>query len=260
MVGRFEGRVAVVTGAGGSLGSAEAAVLAEGGASVIVQDIDETSCLETVRAIEDKGGKAQPLVSDMAEIAAFRNAVAGFERDLGGVDILVNNHGIGGSDLLLEQVDEANYDRLFAVNVKAVFFATQAVVPSMKRKRYGKIINISSMGAIRGSPANGQYNGGKMALIGFARSWAQELAPYNICVNTVVPSLTVPTEPGAPGTMATKVWTEDMIDSVRQQIPLRKTATPEDVANLVAFLVSPEADYITGQAISPNGGIHAGAI
>ncbi len=254
MVGRFEGRVAVVTGAGGSLGSAEAAVLAEGGASVIVQDIDETSCLETVRAIEDKGGKAQPLVSDMAEIAAFRNAVAGFERDLGGVDILVNNHGIGGSDLLLEQVDEANYDRLFAVNAKAFFFATQAVVPAMKRKGNGKIINISSMGAVLGSPANSHYNGTKNALIGFARSWAQELAPYNICVNTVVPS------PVPPGTSA-KAWTQDELrDSFQWQVPLmERVGTPRDLANLVAFLASPEADYITGQAISPNGGFSSTA-
>jgi NAD(P)-dependent dehydrogenase (short-subunit alcohol dehydrogenase family) len=255
MEGRFSGRVALVTGAGGSIGRSEAQVLADGGARVIVQDIDRASCLETVGLIAEKGGVAQPLVSDIADIAAFRAAVAGFDLDLGGVDILVNNHGIGGDDLYLEEIDEANYDRMFDVSAKAVFFATQAVVPAMKRKSYGKIINVSSMVGIVGWPTNSQYSGAKLALIGFARSWALELAAFGICVNTVIPSVTVPG-------MATKAWTQQQLDAYLQQspIPMGRFASPKDVANLVAFFASSDSDHITGQAMSPNGGSYVGAM
>ena len=159
MTQRFAGKVALVTGAGGGMGNAEALMLAEGGARVICQDIDADTCRATVEDIERAGGAAQALVSDIADVAAFRAAVAGFDRELDGIDILVNNHGIGGGDLSLEQIDEAKYDRLFAVNTKAVFFASQAVVASMKRKHWGRIINVSSMVPIRGWPTNSQYSG-----------------------------------------------------------------------------------------------------
>lgn len=251
----FKERVALVTGGGGAMGRAEAMLFANGGAHVVVQDIEEDSCQETVRLLHDAGGRAEPLVLDAADVGAFRAAIVGLENTLGGVDILVNNHGIGGDDLYLEQIDEANYDRMFAVNTKAVFFASQAVAASMKRKRWGRIINISSMVASVGWATNSQYSGAKAALLGFARSWALELAPFGITVNTVIPSITVPG-------MATNAWTKEQRDDFLQQnpIPTSRFATPEDVANCVAFFASAEAEQVTGQTISPNGGGYVSAM
>ena len=255
MTQRFAGKVALVTGAGGGMGNAEALMLAEGGARVICQDIDADTCRATVEDIERAGGAAQALVSDIADVAAFRAAVAGFDRELDGIDILVNNHGIGGGDLSLEQIDEANYDRLFAVNTKAVFFASQAVVASMKCKHWGRIINVSSMVPIRGWPTNSQYSGAKMALIGFARSWALELGPHGITVNTVVPGITIPG-------MATKAWTQEQRDAFLKAfpVPLGRLAHVSDVARLVGFFASAEADFLTGQAMTPSGGSFVGAL
>jgi len=252
---RFAGKVALVTGAGGGMGNATALMLAEGGARVICQDIDGETCQATVAQIAANGGAAQALVSDIADVAGFRAAVAAFDREFGGIDILVNNHGIGGDDLSLEQVDEANYDRMFDVNAKAVFFATQAVVGAMKRNRWGRIINVSSMVPIRGWPTNSQYAGAKLALIGFARSWALELGPHGITVNTVVPGITVPG-------MATKAWTEAQRDAFLKAfpVPLGRLAHVSDVAKLICFFASPDADFLTGQAMTPSGGSFVSAL
>lgn len=252
---RFAGKVALVTGAGGGMGNAEARLLADGGARVVCQDIDGDTCRATVAEIAARGGQAQALVSDIADVASFRAAVAGFDRDLGGVDILVANHGIGGGDLKFEEIDEANYDRLFAVNARAVFFAAQAVVAAMKRKRWGRIITVSSMVPIRGWPTNSQYAGAKMALFGFARSWALELGPFGITVNTVVPGITVPG-------MATKSWTKEQLDAFEKNhpAPLGRLAHVSDVAKLVGFFASSDADFLTGQAMTPSGGSFVGAL
>ena len=165
----FEGRVAVITGGGRGMGRAHACRLASRGASVVVQDILEAEAYETVRMVRDAGGEAQAIVCDVTDIRSVRAELAAMERRLGRLDILVNNAGIGG-EAPLEEISEQEFDRMFAVHVKGSFFATQAVVPGMKVRRAGKIINISSIWGMVGHHAASDYCGAKAALLGLTLS------------------------------------------------------------------------------------------
>jgi len=235
------------------IGRACAEALAAAGARVVVQDINPVAAEEAVAAIRERGGIADTLISDVADTAAFRVAITRYERDDHRIDILVNNAGIGsGADFV--DVAEDHYDRLFAVNVRAVFFCAQAVVPGMKRRRWGRLINVSSLQAVRGWPGNPHYIGAKAAVIGFARSWAQELAPFGITANTVVPGLT------RTPMVAAHYSDERASEHVRATIPMGRLGEPSDIANLVAFLASPASQFISGQTISPNGAAFVGAM
>ena len=177
----------------------------------------------------------------------MREIVATAEAAFGHIDILVNNAGVPSDRCPLEEVTEAMFERSFAVHVKGTLFTTQAVVPGMKARRVGKIVNISSIQAM-GPFANGAtYNGAKGAVLVMAKGWAKELAPWNICVNVI-----------APGHCLTPmVQSNDSPESIAEKagtIPFGRYGQPEDMARTIAFLASPEADFITGQVISPNGG------
>ena len=164
-----------------------------------------------------------------------------------GLDALVNNAGIGGQGLAIEDIDEATFDAMVAVNMKASFFATQAVVPGMKERRDGKIINISSNFAMGGAPFASHYAACKSALSGFVKSWARELAPWNIAVNAVAPGII---ETG----MTLGSIGKERIEGLVSEIPMGRIGTLDDISWAVAWLASGEADYMTGQVISPNGG------
>jgi 3-oxoacyl-[acyl-carrier protein] reductase len=243
----FEGRTAVITGGGRGMGRAHACLLAARGASVVVQDILEAEAHETVRLVRDAGGEAHPIICDVTDIRSLRAELAAMERRLGRLDILVNNAGIG-SEAPLDEITEQEFDRMFAVHVKGSFFATQAVVPGMKARRTGKIINISSIWGMVGHHAASDYCGAKAALLGLTKAWARELAPWNIHVNAV-----------APGGVLTEMVLQQpdietrMADKIKL-VPLGRYADPSEIAATVAFLASSEADFITGQVISPNGG------
>jgi 3-oxoacyl-[acyl-carrier protein] reductase len=243
----FEGRVAVITGGGRGMGRAHARLLAAGGASVVVQDILEPEAQETVRMIRDAGGQGQAIICDVTDTRRLQHELAAMERRLGRLDILVNNAGIG-SEATLEEITEEDFDRMFAVHVKGSFFAAQAVVPGMKARRIGKIINISSIWGMVGHHAASDYCAAKAALLGLTKAWARELAPWNIHVNAVAPGgvLTdmVLQQPNIETRMAEKI----------KLVPLGRYADPSEIAATVAFLASSEADFITGQVISPNGG------
>src|SRR3954462_3809517 len=156
----FEGRVAVITGGGRGMGRAHACLLAAGGASVVVQDILEAEAQETVDMVRDSGGEAQAIICDVTDTRRLQAELAAMERRLGRLDILVNNAGIG-SEAPLEEITEQDFDRMFAVHVKGSFFVTQAVVPGMKARRFGKIINISSIWGMVGHHAASDYCGAK---------------------------------------------------------------------------------------------------
>ena len=232
-------RVALVTGAAGGVGQSTVEKLAAEGCIVIGTDI---------RAIE--GTPPEGVIyrqHDVASEADWQSLASWLEEEYGHLDILVNNAGIGGQGLAIEDIDEATFDAMVAVNMKASFFATQAVVPGMKERRYGKIINISSNFAMGGAPFASHYAACKSALSGFVKSWARELAPWNIAVNAVAPGII---ETG----MTLGSIGKERIEGLASEIPMGRIGTLDDISWAVAWLASGEADYTTGQVISPNGG------
>lgn len=241
------GRVAAITGAGAGMGRAHALLMAERGATIIVQDIVADAAHATAEQVRAAGGTAHVLVCDVADHNAIIAELQNAERVLGSIDVLVNNAGIGGEPTL-EATTEAEFDRTFAVHVKGTFFATQAVVPGMKQRRRGKIINISSTWGMVGHHYASPYCGAKAAVLGLTKAWAKEFAPWNIHVNAVAPGgvLTemVLSQPDIQGRMAGKL----------ARVPLGRYAEPREIACTVVFLASSASDFITGQVISPNGG------
>jgi 3-oxoacyl-[acyl-carrier protein] reductase len=198
--------------------------------------------------VRGDGGTALAMACDVSDVGAFRAALGAAVDEIGAVDILVNNAGIGGRGLALEDIDEAIFDRMFAVHVKGAFFATQAVVPGMKSCGHGKIVNISSNFAMGGAAFASHYAAAKSALSGFTKSWARELARHNICVNAVAPGIIeTPMTLGSIG--------KQRIDAMVADIPLGRIGEPSDISYAVAWLAGPETDFMTGQVISPNGGV-----
>lgn len=240
-------KVAIITGGGAGMGKAHCLLMAERGATVIVHDIDKSRADETAAIITQKGDKAISLACDIADPKAvasvFKNAIEA----LGRIDILVNNAGIGGEPTI-EDTTEEYFDRTFAVHVKGSFFAAQTVLPWMKAQRSGKIINISSIWGMIGHHYASPYCSAKAAVLGLTKAWAKELAPWNIHVNAVAPG----------GVMTEMVLAQPDIETKMAQkfarVPLGRYAEPIELSYVVAFLASSEADFITGQVLSANGG------
>ncbi len=246
----FKGRTALVTGAAnpGGMGRSHVLLLAERGANVIAADIDRVGAEATAAAAARFGVKAHALVADIRDLPAFKRALVAATAAVGPVDILVNNAGVGGERLAFDAIDEAAFDRMFEVNVRGGFFLSQAVAASMKQRRWGRIINISSQFGIAGASNASHYAGAKAALIGFTKTWARELAPYDITVNAV-----------APGYIDTPMTARTVADPARLMarlatVPAARKGEPIDISYAVAWLASDEASFVTGQVISPNGG------
>lgn len=241
-MGELDGRRALITGAGRGMGRAHAMVMAAQGAAVVVQDIDGATAEQTAAMVRDKGGAAEVMVGDVADVSDLKAQIGAIEP----VDILINNAGIDRPGLI-EEIDEAAFDEMFSIHVKGAFFAAQAVIPAMKEKRWGKIVNISSVWGMTAYTSHSHYCGAKAALLGLTKAWAKELAPFNINVNAVAPG---------------GVWTEMELaqrgeEGIRQAealVPLGRWAQPEELSEAVLFLASDRASFITGQCISPNGG------
>ncbi|MDO9413509.1 MAG: SDR family oxidoreductase [Pseudolabrys sp.] len=239
--GVLTGKVALVTGGASGIGAAIAAELVARGATVAISDIDEGK-LEAARA---KGLIA--LRVDNCSVAGIKQAVQALEAQTGGIDILVNNAGISGHSLSLEDVDESGFAAMFDTHVKGAFFFAQAIVPGMKARGAGRIINMSSNFAMTGSPNMSHYVAAKSALLGLTKAWAREFAPHGITVNAVAPGLIA-----TPMTQASLGTEELALRSAT--IPLGRLAEPREIAYAVAWLAGPEAAMMTGQLISPNGG------
>ena len=244
----LNGKVSVVTGASRGIGRAIAAALAAQGASVVLAARDEGKLAEGVREIEAAGGKAMPIVMDVADRASID---AAFERVLsvqGRVDHLINNAGITRDNLLL-RMKTADWDDVLSTNLTAAFHCTQAVLrPMLKQRSGGRIVNVTSVVGLTGNAGQANYAASKAGIIGFTKSLAREVASRGITANAVAP--------GFIETDMTHAMTEEAKKAVFAAIPMGRVGKPEDIAALVSFLVSDAAGYITGQVLGVDGGFH----
>jgi 3-oxoacyl-[acyl-carrier protein] reductase len=244
----LQGQVALVTGASRGIGRAVALVLAGAGAHVLVNYArNQAAAEETLKLIQDAGGRGELLPFDVADPPAVQAAVAGFVERLGRCDILVNNAGITIDTLVLRLKDE-DWDRVMAVNLRGTFSCTKAVARTMVRARYGRIINMSSVIGSMGNAGQGAYAAAKAGSVGFTKSMARELASRNITVNAVAPGF-VDTEMVANLPEATRT-------EYQKLIPVGRLGTVNEVADAVLFLARPISGYITGQVIGVNGGLY----
>jgi len=243
------GRVALVTGASQGIGRACALALAEGGATIALAARNEEKLAQVAEEIQGKGGQAAAFrmdVSNEDEIkAAVKAAIERFEK----IDILVNNAGITHDNLLL-RMKRADWDSVLQTNLTGAFLCTQAALGSMLRKRWGRIINITSIFGQIGQVGQANYSASKAGLIGFTMSMAREVASRNITVNAVAP--------GYIETAMTENLSAELRSKVNEMIPLRRSGTDIDVAHAVKFLASEEAGYITGHVLNVNGGMLMG--
>lgn len=242
--------VAIVTGAANGIGRAIGLALVAAGHRVAFIDRDENALAAAVT--EAGTDRAFPFLQDVADIAALPALVGDIARRLGPPRVLINNAAKGGGGAI-ETVTPESFDAVFAVSVRASFFLTQAVVPHMAAAGGGSVINISSLIGARGTAANSHYAGAKAALIGMTRAWAQEFAARRIAVNAILPALT-----DTPMTRAS--MSAAAIAAKAATIPMGRLALAEDCAALAVFLASPQAEFLTGQVISPNGGEFVGAL
>ena len=243
MAGSLDGKRALITGSGGGMGRSHAVLMAERGADVVVHDIESEGAEETAAMVRALGREALAVVADIRDVPTFVRAIA----DAGPVDILVNNAGVGGARLTIEDVDVEAFDRMFEVHVRGTFFATQTVLPAMKERRSGKIVNISSIYAMGGSQLASHYAAAKSAISGFTKSWARELAPWRVTVNAVAPGFVVTG-------MTQASNTPEKIAEREKLMPLGEFCKPLDISYAVAWLAGPETDLISGQVVSPNSG------
>ncbi|MEE8334348.1 MAG: SDR family NAD(P)-dependent oxidoreductase [Alphaproteobacteria bacterium] len=244
----LEGRVVLVTGAGSGLGQAEADIMSARGADIIVHDRDAEGAEQTAEMVRANGRVAHLFINDILDLDGFRAGVKAAEAALGHIDGLVNNAGISGERLAIEDIDEAHFDRMLDINIKGAFFATQAVIGGMKERKWGRIVNTSSIFGLAGNRNASHYSAAKAGLLGLTKGWAREFGAWNITVNAI-----------APGTILTPMTDRPENLPIREarlpSIPLGRDGVPNDIAWPVAWLMSDEAAYITGQVLSPNGGL-----
>lgn len=243
----LEGRVSLVTGASRGLGRAIALKLASCGSKLAVNYLaSDDKAREVVEEIEKNGGEALPLKADVADSQAARAMVRQLVNKWGKIDILVNNAGIVRDNLLARMPDEA-WDEVLNTNLRGAYLCTKYALRSMMEQFWGRIINISSLAGLVGNIGQANYAAAKGGLIAFTKSVAREVGSRNITVNTIAPGFIV-TE------MTAKLSSESK-DAILARIPLKRFGTPEDVAELAAFLASERASYITAQVLCIDGGV-----
>jgi len=243
-VGYFDlsGRVAIVTGGGAGIGEAISARLAKAGAKVFIADIDPKVAETAAQSIPN----ATALPVDVTNSTSVNEAFGKVESSAGSIDILVNNAGIAGKAAPLWEQTDAEWNRVVAVNLLGPVFCARAVLPGMRKRGYGRIVNIASIAGKEGNPNMSAYSATKAAVIGLTKSVAKEVATEGICVNAVSPAV-----------IRTKILeqlTQEQVDYMTSKIPMRRTGTPEEIAAIVHFLSSEDCSFVTGQTYDASGG------
>ena len=250
-MGRLDGRVAVVTGAGRGIGAAEAVKMAEEGADIAVLDLSAEAGRDTVEAVQRAGREAISVGCDVSSAKMVGAAFEEVHNHFGRVDLLVNNAGILRDNLLFK-MSEDDWDKVLDVHLKGSWLCTKAVQQYMVEQEYGRVVMTSSIVAL-GNKGQANYSAAKGGLQSLARTLALELGRFNITVNAVAPGW-IETEMTKEAAERVGMSMEDMKERFAKNIPLRRFGRVEDIANVVAFLVSDEASYISGETIYVAGG------
>ena len=239
-------KVALVTGGGQGIGRVIADNLAKMGAHTVLGDINLENAEKSAKNIRDNGGKASAVLLNVVDPVNVRQVFDFVSKEFKPLDILVNNAGIT-KDGLLVRMKEDDWDTVLAVNLKGSFLCGQQAAKQMMKQRSGSIVNIASIVGVMGNAGQANYSASKAGLIGLTKTMARELAPRNITVNAIAP--------GFIDTDMTRVLDDKIRDKLIEQIPLARLGLPIDIAHSVAFLVSGQSNYITGQVINVNGGM-----
>ena len=248
---QLQGKVAIITGAATGIGRATALLFAKEGASVVVADINEDDAQRTVADIEDKGGSARFVQTDVSEAEDVQALMERSAEEMGGIDVIVNNAGAQRSGAVTE-FEESEWDLLMRVNPRSCFLGAKYGVPYLRERGGGSIVNVSSLAGLKGGPGMTAYSASKGAIIAFTRALAEELAPDNIRANSVCPGwIDTPFNEPAIEFMGGRAQQEEM---VQQTVPLKRQGTPEEIAPGILYLASDASYYVTGQELIIDGG------
>jgi 3-oxoacyl-[acyl-carrier protein] reductase len=255
-MGRFDGRVAVITGAARGIGFGTATRFAEEGASVAIVDLDESAAAEAAAKLPlTDGAKAIGVGADVSDSASVDAAVERVVSELGGIHVLVNNAGITRDNLLFKMTDD-DWDLVIGVHLRGAFLMTRAAQKHFVEQKYGKILNLSSVSAL-GNRGQANYSAAKMGIQGFTRTLGIELGPFGINANAIAPGF-IATEMTDATARRLKMEPEELRRLNAEANPVRRVGEPADIAAAAAFLCSDEASYITGQTLYVDGGAKLG--
>lgn len=244
----FKGKTVLVTGGSRGIGAAIAQSFAAQGATIALNYAGSQEAAEEIREkILAMGVECKIYQGDVSDFSQVENMIKTVEEDFSGIDILVNNAGVT-KDSLFMRMKEEDWDKVIDTNLKGVYNCSKSVIRGMIKRKFGKIINITSVVALSGNIGQANYAASKAGVIGFTKSLAQELGSRNIQVNSVAP--------GYIETSMTESIPQNIKDELIKKIPSGRIGSPDDVANAVVFLASDKANYITGQVISVNGGLY----
>jgi 2-hydroxycyclohexanecarboxyl-CoA dehydrogenase len=246
---KFDGKVAIVTGAARGIGKAIAEGLAKEGATVVVADLLEDLAKETAQEIKSRGGQAIPVKMDITNSKEVKAVVEQLLKQCGKIDVLVNNAGWDKIEPFVQSTEDT-WDKVIAINLKGPVIVTRAVLDDMIKRNSGRIVSIASDAGRVGSSGEAVYSACKGGIIAFSKTLAREMVRYNIAVNCVAPGPTM-----TPLVEHNMKENPKLVEALKGAIPMKRLAKPEEIAAAAIFLASDDASYITGQVLSVSGGL-----